>query len=99
MDKIEQEVQKLKSIGFIREEHHPKWLANIIPMTKKNGQIRVCIDYRNLNGACPKDEFLLPILEVMIDITCRLERMTFMDGFSSYNQIKMHHEDEKHKSF
>ncbi|KAJ8649214.1 hypothetical protein MRB53_002237 [Persea americana] len=85
MDKIEQEVQKLKSVGFIRKEQHPEWLANIVPVTKKNGQIRVCIDYRDLNGACPKDEFPFPIPEVMIDNTCGFERMTFMDGFSGYN--------------
>ncbi|KAJ8644134.1 hypothetical protein MRB53_005882 [Persea americana] len=85
MDKIEQEVQKLKSVGFIREEQHPEWLTNIVPVTKKNEQIRVCIDYRDLNNACPKDEFPLPIPEVMIDNTCGFERMTFMDGFSGYN--------------
>ncbi|XXG82931.1 hypothetical protein AAC387_Pa10g0803 [Persea americana] len=99
MDKIEQEVQKLKNVGFIREEQHPEWLANIFPVTKKNGQIRVCIDYRDLNNTCPKDEFPLPKPEVMIDNTCGFERMTFMDGFSDYNQIKMHPEDERHTSF
>ncbi|KAJ8636172.1 hypothetical protein MRB53_010439 [Persea americana] len=99
MDKIEQEVQKLKTVGFIREEQHPEWLANIVPVTKKNGQIRVYIDYRDLNNACPKDEFPLPIPEVMIDNTCGFERMTFIDGFSGYNQIKMHPEDERHTSF
>ncbi|XXG62805.1 hypothetical protein AAC387_Pa05g1111 [Persea americana] len=99
MDKIEQEVQKLKNVGFICEEQHPEWLANIVPVIKKNGQIRVCIDYRDLNNACPKDEFPLPIQEVMIDNTCGFERMTFMDGFSGYNQIKMHPEDERHTSF
>ncbi|XXG76973.1 hypothetical protein AAC387_Pa08g1224 [Persea americana] len=97
MDKIEQEVQKLKNVGFIHEEQHPEWL--IVPVTKKNGQIRVCIDYRDLNNACPKDEFPLPIPEVMIDNTCGFEEMTFMDGFSGYNQIKMHPEDEKNTSF
>ncbi|XXG68189.1 hypothetical protein AAC387_Pa06g1334 [Persea americana] len=99
MDKIEQEVQKLENVGFIREEQHPEWLANIVPVTKRNGQIRVCIDYRDLNNACPKDEFPLPIPEVMIGNTCGFERMTFMDGFSGYNQIKMHPEDERHTSF
>ncbi|KAJ8635963.1 hypothetical protein MRB53_010230 [Persea americana] len=74
-------------------------VGNIVPVTKKNGQIRVCIDYRDLNNACPKDEFPLPIPEVMIDNTCGFERMTFMDGFSGYNQIKMHPEDERHTSF
>ena len=96
MDKIEQEVQKLKSVGFIREEQHPEWMANIVPVTKKNGQIRICIDYRGLNSTCPKHEFSFPISEVMIDNTCGFERMTFMDGFSGYNQIKMHPEDERH---
>ncbi|KAJ8619839.1 hypothetical protein MRB53_028368 [Persea americana] len=99
MDKIEQEVQKLKNVGFIREEQHPEWLANIVPVTKKNGQIKVCIDYRDLNNACPKDEFPLSIPEVMINNTCGFERMTFTDGFSGYNQIKMNPEDERHTSF
>ncbi|XXG88145.1 hypothetical protein AAC387_Pa12g0394 [Persea americana] len=73
MDKIEQEVQKLKNVGFIRKEQHPEWLANIVPVTKKNGQIRFCIDYRDLNNACPKDELPLPIPEVMIDNTYGFE--------------------------
>ena len=60
MDKIEQEVHKLKSVGFIHDEQHLEWLANIVPVTKKNGQIRVCINYRDLNNACPEDEFRSP---------------------------------------
>ena len=64
------------------------------PHDKEKWVDQVCIDYRDLNGACPKDEFPLSIPEVMIDNTCGLERMTFMDGFSGYNQIKMHPEDE-----
>ncbi|XXG59011.1 hypothetical protein AAC387_Pa04g1173 [Persea americana] len=99
MDKIEQDVQKLKNVGFIREEQHAEWLANIILVTKKIGQIRVCIDYKDLNNACPKDEFPLPIPKVIIDNTCGFERMTCMDGFSGYNQIKMHPKDERHTSF
>ena len=98
MDKVE-EVQKLKSVGFIREEQHPEWLANIVPVIKKNGQIKVCIDYRDLNGACLKDEFLLSKPEEMIDNTCRFERMTFMDGFFGCNLIKMYPEDEKPHHF
>jgi len=59
----------------------------------------ICIDYRDLNAACPKDEFSLPITDVMIDNTCGFKRMPFMDGFSGYNQIKMYPEDKKHTSF
>jgi len=74
-------------------------LANIILVPKKNGKIRICIDYHDLNIACPKDEFSLLITDVMIDNMCGFERMTFMDGFSRYNQIKKYPGDEKHTSF
>ena len=47
----------------------------------------------------PNDEFSLPITDVMINNTCSFERISFMDGFSGYNQIKMYPEDEKHTSF
>jgi len=97
MKAIEAEVHKLITCGFIWEEQHPDWVANIVPILKKNEKIRVCIDYRDLNAACPKDE--LPIIDVMIDNTCGFERMSFMDDFSRYNQIKMYPEDERHTSF
>ena len=99
MEAIKAEVKKLIESGFIREEQHPNWVANIIPVLKKNGKIRVCIDFRDLNSACPKDDFPLPITDVIIDNTCVFERISFMDGFSGYNQIKMYPDDEKHTSF
>ena len=99
MEAIETEVHKLIECGFIREEQHPDWVANIVPVFKKNGKIRVCIDFRDLNAACPKNKFPLPITDVMIDNTCGLEKMSFMDGFSDYNQIKIHPADEKHTLF
>ena len=57
MEAIEAEVHKLIACGFIREVQHSDWVANIVPVLKKNGKIRICIDYRDLNTACPKDEF------------------------------------------
>jgi len=66
---------------------------------KKNEKIKVCIDFRNLNAAYPKDEFSLPITDVKIDNTYDFERMFFIDSFSKYNQIKMHSDDKKHASF
>jgi len=99
MEAIELEVKKLIDSGFIREVQHPHWVANIIPIPKKNEKIRIFIDFHDLNTACPKYEFSLPIMDVMIDKTCEFERMSFMDTFSGYNQIKMYSEDEKHTSF
>jgi len=99
MEAIESEVKKLIDSGFIKEEQHPDWVANIVPVTKKNGKIWVYIDFRDLNGACHKDEFPIPITNVMIANMCGFERMSFTDGFSGYNQIKMYPNVKKHTSF
>ena len=81
MEAIQSEVKKLIDSGFIREEQHPDWVANIVPVAKKNENIRICIDFRDLNEACPKDEFPLPITDVMIDNTCRFEKCpSWMDS-------------------
>ena len=98
MKAIELEVKKLIDSGFIREEQHLDLVANIVLVPKKNGKIWICIDFHDLNATCPKDEFLLPITDVMIDNMCNFERMSFMDDFSGYNQIKMHPKEEKHTS-
>jgi len=70
MEAIESEVKKLIDSSFIRKEQHPNWVANIVPVPKKNEKIQICIDYCDLNVACPKKEFPLPITDVMIDNTC-----------------------------
>ena len=88
MDAIEAEVHKLIACDFIWKEHHPDWVANIVPVLKKNGKIQIYIDYCDLNTACPKDEFPLPITDVMIDNTCGFERMSFMDDFSGYIRLR-----------
>nr|GLL19812.1 uncharacterized protein LOC109150426 [Ipomoea trifida] len=64
---IEGEVNKLIEDGFIREVKYPTWISSIVHVRKKNGQIRVCVNFRDLNVACSKDDFPLPITELMID--------------------------------
>uniref|UniRef100_A0A2N9EZU9 RNA-directed DNA polymerase n=1 Tax=Fagus sylvatica TaxID=28930 RepID=A0A2N9EZU9_FAGSY len=86
---ITQEVKKLLSAGFIKPIQHLRWLSNIVPVKKKNGQIRCCVDFRNLNKACPKDEFPLPNKDLLIDSAAGHAMFSFMDGFSGYNQIFM----------
>jgi len=92
-------LKKLINSNFVKEEQHPDWVANIVFVPKKNEKIRICIDFCNLNSACPKDEFPLSIIDVMIDNTCEFERMSFMNRFFVYNQIKIYSENEKHTSF
>jgi len=64
---ITQEVKKLLEEGFIKPIQHSKWLSNIVPVKKKNGKIRCCINFRNLNKARPQDEFPLPNIHLFID--------------------------------
>ena len=82
---IVKEVQKLLAVGFIKPIQHPCWLSNIVPVKKKNEQIRCCVDFRNLNRACSKDEFPLPNMDLLIDSTVGSTMFSFMDGFSGYN--------------
>ncbi|KAL5538544.1 hypothetical protein UlMin_045351 [Ulmus minor] len=66
---------------------------------KSNGTIRCCVDYRDLNKACPKDEFPLPNIDILVDATAGHEMFSFMDGFSGYNQIRMAPEDAEKTAF
>ena len=68
---------------------YPQWLANIVPVPKKDGKVRIYVDFRNLNKACPKDDFSLPHIDVIIDSTTSSVMYSFMDGFLGYNQIMM----------
>ncbi|KAL0404039.1 UNVERIFIED_CONTAM: Transposon Tf2-12 polyprotein [Sesamum radiatum] len=96
---IETEVNKLIKVGFIREVKYPMWISRIVPVRKKNGQIRVCVNFRGVNNACPKDDFPLPIAELMIDGTTGHKALSFMDGLFGYNQIRMAPADEELTAF
>ena len=67
----------------------PGWLANVVPVKKKNRLIRVCVDFQDLNKAYPKDEFPLPNVDILVDAAAGHERFSFMDGYSEHNQILM----------
>ncbi|KAK4380935.1 hypothetical protein Sango_3016300 [Sesamum angolense] len=91
----EGEVNKLIEVSFIREVNYPMWISSIVLVRNKNGQIRICVDFRDLNNACPKDDFPLPIVELMIDASRGHEALSFMDGSFGYNQIRMALADEE----
>ncbi|RVW43739.1 Transposon Ty3-I Gag-Pol polyprotein [Vitis vinifera] len=72
---------------------YPEWLANVVPVPKKDGKVRVCVDFRDLNKASPKDDFPLPHIDMLVDSTAGHSMLSFMDGFSGYSQILMAPED------
>ncbi|KAI5353741.1 hypothetical protein L3X38_006635 [Prunus dulcis] len=93
------EVDRLSSIRFIREVDYPTWLANVVMVHKPRKGWRMCVDYTNLNRACPKDSFPLPRIDQLVDATAGHALLSFMDAYSGYNQIFMHPEDQAHTSF
>ena len=96
---VKEEIQKQLSVGFISVVQYLEWLANVFPVPKKDGKVRVCVDFRNLNKASPKDDFPIPHIDMLVDSTAGHAMLTFMDGFSNYNQIMMAPEDREKTSF
>ena len=86
---IKEEVTKRLKVGFIKLMHQAERIANVVPVPKKDGNIRMCVDFRDLNKACPNDDFPLPHVDVLMNNTASSALMPFMDGFFEYNQIKM----------
>ena len=86
-------MEKLLEAGFIREVFYPEWLANVVMVKKNNDKWRMCVDFIDLNKACPKDSFLLPRIEQLVDSIVGHKLLSFMDALSGYNQIMMDEED------
>ena len=72
---------KLKKAGAIKEVFYPEWLANMVVVRKKMGKWRVCVDFTDLNRACPKDSFPLPQIDRLVDATVGHPRISFLDAF------------------
>ncbi|XP_043696656.1 uncharacterized protein K02A2.6-like [Telopea speciosissima] len=98
-EKIIEEVTKLLDAGFIEEAIYPEWLSNVVMVPKFNGKWRMCIDFTDLNKACPKDYYPLPHIDLLIYATAGHEMLSFMDAYSGYNQIKMYEPDVLKTSF
>ena len=83
--KIKQEVKKQLDAGFLEVSKYPQWVANIVPIPKKDGKVRMCVDYRDLKKASPKDNFSLPHIDTLVDNTAKHFLFPFMDEFLGYN--------------
>jgi hypothetical protein len=93
------EIEKLKKAKFIREVSHPEWVANPIMVPKVTGGGRLCMDFTDLNKACPKDLYPLARIDQIVDSTAGYDLLCFLDAFSVYHQIKMAKEDEEKTTF
>ena len=96
---MQEETRKLLNTGHIREIQYPEWLANVVLVKKANGKWRMCVDFTDLNKACPKDSYPLPSIDALVDSSSGCKMLSFLDPFSGYNQSKMHPRDECKTSF
>src|SRR6266542_3381244 len=90
---IRDELTKLMTANFIKEVYHLDWLANPILVKKKNGKWRMCVDYTDLNKACPKDPFGLPRIDQVVDSTAGSELLCFLDAYFGYHQVSLAESD------
>ena len=84
---------------FIQRVYYPKWLANVVMVKKANSKSRMYVDFTDLNKAYPKDSYLLPRIDQLVDSTAGHKLLSFMDAFSRYNQIRMDEADQEKTSF
>ena len=97
--KVKEKIEKLVAANFIRLARYVEWLSNIVPVMKKNGKLRICVDIRNLNNATPKDEYPMPMADLLVDGVAGYPILSMMDGHSGYNQIFITEEDVHKTAF
>ena len=90
---IKAEITRIIEANFIRQCRYAEWISNVVPVYKKNGKLRVCIDFRDLNKATPMDGYPMPIADMLVDAAAGHKVISFMDGNAGYNQIFMAEED------
>ena len=96
---INEEVGKLLQLKAIREVEYSEWLANVVLVKKENRKWRLCIDFTDIKRAFPKDSFLLPQIDLIVEATTGHELLRFMDAFLGHNQISMDPSDQDNTSF
>ncbi|XP_073049671.1 uncharacterized protein [Primulina eburnea] len=96
---IDEQVKELLQAGHIREIQFPTWLSNVVLVPKAAGKWRMCVDFRDLNKACPKDHYPLPRIDQLVDSTSGFELLSFMDAYQGYHQIPLAKNDQDKASF
>jgi hypothetical protein len=96
---VEAEVQRLQDVKVIREVLYPLWLSNTVPVKKKKGKWRMCVDFTNQNKAFKNDDFPLVRVDKIVDDAANSEMLSLLDMFSGYHQIRVRREDEEKMSF
>ncbi|GJY67918.1 reverse transcriptase domain-containing protein [Tanacetum coccineum] len=96
---IQEEVEKLVDARIMKEVHYHNWLSNPVMVKKHDGSWRMCVDFKDLNKACPQDGYPLPEIDWKVESLCGYPFKCFLDAYKGYHQIKMAKEDEEKTAF
>jgi hypothetical protein len=96
---IEREFKKLLDAKIIVPLRYSEWVENLVLVRKKSGEIRLCVDFKNLNGSSLKDNYPLPKMDHVLEKVVGANKMLMIDGFSGYNQIDVHEDDKEKTAF
>jgi hypothetical protein len=96
---IKAEITWLIEAKIIRQYRYAEWISNVVPVYKKNGKLRACIDFRDLNKATPMDGYPMSVTDMLVDAAAGHKVISFMDGNAGYNQIFMAEEDVHKTTF
>ncbi|GKB93143.1 reverse transcriptase domain-containing protein, partial [Tanacetum coccineum] len=96
---IQAEVQKLVGAGIMREVYYHEWLSNPVMVKKHDGSWRMCVDFMDLNKACPQDCYPFPKIDWKVESLCGYPFKCFLDAYKGYHQIQMAESDEEKMAF
>ena len=96
---IEKEVKRMFEAGIIAPIRFSEWVSNLVPTRKKTGEIRLCVDLRNLNQVSLKDHYPLPNMDHILQRVVGSSRISLLDGFSGFNHILVHPDDQDKTAF
>jgi hypothetical protein len=97
---IEKELKRLLDAKIIVPLRYSEWLANFEPIRNKSGEIRLCVDFRNLNRCSLKDNYPLPKMDHILQrVVVGEKKISMLDGYSGYNHISVMEEDKNKTNF
>ena len=96
---VKQEIDKLLQVGFVFPVEESDWVSPIVISVKKNGKLRVCVDFKKLNAVTKKDHYPIPFSDQILDEVAGNEWYSFGDGYSGYNQIRIAEHDQLKTTF
>ncbi len=96
---VKHDIDKLLTVGFIQPIEEATWLSPIMVVPKKNGKLRICVDFKKLNKATKKDPYPWPFSNEILNTIARYENYLFLDGYSGYHQISIVPKDRYKTTF